>query len=335
MADVVVVVGTRRGHEGVSAAEIRQMVGRAGRRHGGATCEAYVILDDEDLDDIRDGMNDPAGYEVKSSLESCDNLVFHLLAEVCGGSVSDEQEAESWYSRSFGAFQGLKPNFKRAMAKLMEYGAVEENPLGYMPTKMGTIASELYFHPADVKAWKDNFDEVFNMGLEREDSAIAWALGSVPVMAAPGDFGKHRFVLSLCKEAIPAGLEVKPGMLTKITLWWSALGGPSVGRMRNQMLGLRDDFGRIYRALLRMDKEVAMWGKEVFFKELESRVRKGIPVHLKELCKLPGITKGRADYLYELGVRDRNGIRDIIDSIDGEVDEPFLNDLRGIANGVF
>jgi hypothetical protein len=195
------------------------------------------------------------------------------------------------------------------------------------------VASTLYFNAADVLAWKNNFSMVFEMGLETDDFAIAWALGNVPVTRSAGDFGKHWEVVGECKGNIPPGLEVMQGSTTTIVLWWSAIGGPSVGKMRNQMLHLRDDFGRLHRALIALD-EVYGWEKEDFFNELKNRVYRGIPSFLAELCKIQGITKSRADYLYNAGVRDRGDIAEMVDNLEGEIDDKFMEVLKAVANGV-
>lgn len=112
------------------------------------------------------------------------------------------------------------------------------------------------------------------------------------------------------------------------------MGGPPTGKMRNQMLELRDDIGRIKRALVRIDKEEAQWDKVDFFDDVELMVRRGITFSLVELCKLPGITKGRADFLYNAGAKDADGIREIMGNIEDEVDEPFAAALKEIINGV-
>ena len=314
-------------------AEIRQMVGRAGRRHGGSSCEAYVLVDEEDLDEVASGMAGDAKFEVSSSMMSCDDLVFHVLAELCSGGVSDVAEAKAWYSRSFGARLAGRPSFEKVFERLEGCGAAERTPLGWVPTKEAYVAAELYFHPADVKAWGDGFAELFELGLEKDDAAVAWALGSAPETEAPGDFGRHRFVMSMFRDALPAGLVAEPGTVAKGTLWWSALGGPSVGRMRNRVLELRRDFGRVARALGRLD-DIREWGMRRYFGRLEERVRKGVPEVLAELCRIPGVTKGRAEFLYNAGIRDRAGIRDEAESFDGEVDEGFMSVLREVASGL-
>lgn len=333
MADVVIVVGAKRGPETVPVAEIRQMVGRAGRKHGGAACQAYVLVDGEDFVDVQEGMTGDARFDVASAMASCDDVVFHLLPGICLGDVSDEVDAEAWYARSFGAAKGKSPDFKRVFEKLEAWEAVESTPLGWVPTKMSYVASEMYFHPADVKAWRDNFRALFEAGLERNDAAVAWALGSVPMMDASGDFGNHRFVMSLYKEALPSELTAESGMVAKGTLWWSALGGPSVGRMRNRMLEFRGDFGRLSRVLLRLD-EIEGWGMEKFFLELEKRMRKGIPENLSELFRIRGMTKGMAEFLYNAGVTSRRDIKDAIDSFEDDVDEAGMRFLREVASGI-
>lgn len=332
MADVVIIIGARRGQEVVSVSSLRQMCGRAGRKHGGESCEAYILLESEDAGDIEKGINGGDNYNIVSSMTSCDDLIFHLTAEICSGLVSNEEDAKQWYSRSLGAIQGMHPDFNKTFKKLEEMGAIEYTPLGYIPTDIARISSEFYFHPANVRAWRDNFNEVFEMGLSDNDVALAWALGSIPIGDSPGDFGQHRFVMSLYKEALPEELTALPGTIARGTLWWNALGGPSVGRMRNSMLELRKDFGRIVRVLMSLDKSED-WGMDGFFISLSERIKKGVPEHLEELCSV-GISKSLADFLYNVGVNNVSEIKDCLDSLDGEIDEKTMAFLRGIGNGV-
>ena len=333
MADVVIVVGATRGFEKVPVAEIRQMVGRAGRKHNGAVCEAYVLVDEEDVPVIEQGMSGDAEFDVESAMTSCDDLVFHILPEIRPGGVSDYSTAAAWYARSFGAFQNKKPNIEKIFERLVEYDAIRMTDKGYVMTDVGRIAADLYFHPADVQAWRNNFGSIFGMGLECDDGAVAWALGNVPIMPAPGDFGKYRFVLTLCRDAIPAALSVEKGTITKIALWWGALGASPMGKMRNMMLSYREDFGRIRRALTELDK-IENWRMAGFFEDLEKRINKGIPSYLAELCDIPGINKGRAMYLYNMGIIDRQGIRESLNNLEGEVDDDFMRVLREVANGI-
>lgn len=335
MADVVIVVGTKRGNEYVSPIEIKQMVGRAGRKHGGETALAHVIVEDDRAEEVQAGLDQGMNMAVHSSFGQTDGVFFHLMPEIISGRVVDVDSANKWYSRSLAAYQGGKVDFPKVFDKMEKMGAIRQAfPDGVSPTKVGMIASDLYFHPGDVQAWKDNFSRLFELGLENDNAAIAWALGTRTHAKSHGDFGDYRFVISDFKSALPIGLDLEPGTVTQVVLWWCAMGGPPTGKMRNQMLELRDDIGRIKRALVRIDKEEAQWDKVDFFDDVELMVRRGITFSLVELCKLPGITKGRADFLYNAGAKDADGIREIMGNIEDEVDEPFAAALKEIINGV-
>ena len=292
MADRVVVVGVTRGNSKVSPFEIAQMIGRSGRTQGGRPCRADIIVDSED--DI-DMLTRPNAFKVCSQLTEDEVIAFHLLPEICLQLVTSIAGAEKWYSRSLGAAQECKPKFYRIFVYLEFLEAIRMQDMLWIATDLGKLASEYYFHPALVSNWQHNFSEIFRMGLEGDDLAIAWALGGVPVSIS-GDFGNHRFVLDECKSAMPRMLHIGTDHLISTTLWWSALGGPPVGKMRGQMLQLRFDFDRICSLLIGLD-HIQNWGKQNFFRDLATRIRRGIPAHLQELCQ-QGLSKSRAELAY-------------------------------------
>jgi len=333
MADVVIVVGTKRGNESVSAIELRQFVGRAGRKHGGATCFAHIIVEDDRAQEVQEELEQGANMDVHSSFNDVDDIAFHLMPEIVASRIVDVASAEKWFARSLAHSQGAKVSFAKVFSRMYEDGAILLHQ-GIKATKIGEIAAELYFHPGDVQAWKENFDKLFEMGLENDNASIAWALGTRTHTKCRGDFGDRRYIMGEFKSALPLGLDVQPGTTIQVVLWWCAMGGPPAGRLRSQMLELRGDIGRIKRALSRIDKEVAHWNRESFFNDLETMVRKGIPITLVELCKLPGISKGKADFLYNNGAKDAEGVAEIRTSIEDEIDEPFAKALKEIANGV-
>ena len=335
MADRVIVVGAKRARQAVPVSEIKQMVGRGGRKHGGPVCKATVICEYELLDDVEQGMNDADSFIVQSSMSDVDSLAFHILPEICNGTVFNEETAVKWFGRSFAHFQNMNPSIKEAFDLLLESEAIEWKGAVLNATPVGRISARLYFHSADVWAWKDNFDMVFNQELENEDAAVAWALGTVPCTRMAGDFGeKYWPVIEQCRNEIPNTLCQVKGTIVTVTLWKYVLGGPSVGKMKSQAFALRGDCGRVCQALKDLNK-VMGWGQESFLEELAWRCRRGIPNHLIKLCKLPGITKGKAQYLYDLGMTDQESIALNYDNVYGEVDDIFWRTLRNIANGIF
>jgi len=334
MADRVIVVGAKRARQVVPVSEIKQMVGRGARKHGGEACHATVIVEAELEDEVRQGMDSDEDFTVESSLGDSSVMAFHILPEISRQNVVDRQTAESWYQRSFGAMQGLKPDFREVFELLREVQAVFLHDQKMEITDVGKIAVRLYFHPADVWAWRDNFDTVFKHGIEDNDAAVAWALGTVPCTRMSGDFGKKYWpVVEECRNEIPVILRKSEGTIVTITLWRYVLGGLPVGKMRNQALSLRENSGRICQALCDLDR-VMKWGKQGFLTELAWRCRRGIPHHLVPLCRLPGITKGRARFLHERGITCQEEVAEEYRNLEGDVDELFMKALRNIAHGV-
>lgn len=334
MADRVIIVGVKRGNERVSTSELQQMLGRAGRRHGGSTCKAELIIEDDEYDEVVLEMKGDGSFDIRSQFDSAESLSFHLLPEICRKELRTLDDVRAWYSRSFGAFQGKRAKIEKSIEILLEAEAIIETPHGFLATKLGQIASRMYFHPIDVKDWKDNFGTIFEMGLECDDVAVSWALGNTSVTRASGDFGKYWHVVSECRGNLPPGLDMREGTTITVTLWWSALSGAPVGKMKNHVIAMRDDFERIRTVLCNIDSEITRWDKVDFFMELARRIRRGIPAHLADLCGLPNISKNRAEYLYNIGIRDVEGIRDSLSDIESEVDERFAQALKDIANGV-
>lgn len=335
MADNVIIVGVKRGNDRLSISEIMQMCGRAGRKHDGGEYNANIIIEKECLTEIENEIETNQSFEVHSSLNESKNLSFHLLPDICNGLIETKEDAEKWYENTLGAFQNRKGGIDKAIDILRDCGAIQEVCGHIKPTRLGEISSMFYFNSADVQAWLNNFNTIFNLGLECDDLAISWALGNVPVSRVMGGLGDRWELLNECSGNMPQGLVVDEGSLLTVVLWWSALGGPSVGKMRNHMLNLRKDFGRINNVLMVLDKDIGKWGKSDYFNELGKRMYKGIPSYLSELCKIPGITKTRADYLYNIGVKDIFDIKEMLDNLETEIDSNFFAILKEAVNGIY
>ena len=130
MADVVIVVGTKRGKESVPVLEIKQMVGRAGRKHGGEAALANVIVEEDRIEDIRAGLEKGQNMDVRSSFGETDGLLFHLMPEIVSGKVEDVITAIRWFKRSLAASQGRKVNFGKLFDKLEVVGAYHRQEVG-------------------------------------------------------------------------------------------------------------------------------------------------------------------------------------------------------------
>lgn len=301
MPDRVIIFGVRRNGERVSAGELRQMAGRAGRLEGQI---GYVdfIVEPEDEDYVSSGIWKENSVRIFSVLNDVKVVAFHLLPRIADGTINDESSAETWFSRSFHIYSGNKFDIGLAFRYLVDKGALVAVGNGrYLITPEGYLSVNYYYHPADISCWKDNFSELFAQHLENEDIALAWALGCIEVGKRHGDLGKYRWLSSQFRESLPSGLLSGNSVLTQI-MWWHLLGGPSVGPMKSVALEMKDDVGRIISVLKELNG-ICNWNKLDFIVGIEKRIHKRIPSYLSSLCSV-GISKGRAEVLYHAGIMD-------------------------------
>lgn len=331
MAERVIVVGSRRGMERVPVSEMMQMIGRAGRTHGVEVCHAEVILDSKDFADVASKMDEGGKLEVQSSLSTDRDVAFHILPQVCDGGITMVSELERWASRTFMSFQGNPINVDSALELLERCGGLKLEGGSITPTMLGRIASKYYFHIEDVRAWMDNFTELFELGLENEEAGAAWALGNVPVARNIGDFSDRWEIVGDCKAQIPESLLVREGSLINVVLWWCVMGGAPAGKMRHKAVAMKADFSRIKRVLCEIDASVARWGQDEFFDNLEIRVRRGIPMCIFELCRI-GLSKSMAYHLYSMGVTDRESLRECMSTMSLDIDERGMSMLKRVVN---
>jgi len=259
VSDRVVIVGAKRAGQMIPVREIRQFIGRAGRSHDVSKAQADVIVEEDVEPDVRKGLSEGGKEVVKSAMSDLGLVAFHVLPELCSGKVKDEESFIRWYMRSLCSFQGTMIGFDDLATFMESMGAARWTHGRLVATGISRIALALYFHPADVVAWRDNFTKLFSMGLEKDDTAVAWALGNVPVSRVSGDLGKHWDAVREFGDRLPIGLEFNDGGLVTATLWWHLMGGPPVGPMKMAALEMRRDFGRVHRALSLLDKFECEW----------------------------------------------------------------------------
>ncbi len=299
MADRVIIVGVRRAKAVLPASELRQMTGRAGRKHDGSTAHVDVIVDPEDVE-LPEQLLAGGSAVVKSTMSDPDLLAGALIPEVFRGIVTDRQTARGWCARSLFSAMGGKPPVDGAIELLLEVEAMEEKGDRFLMKPVGECSAKFYFHPADVYSWKQNFDTLFELGLEGDDVAPAWAIGNVPFGRVVGDLGTRRELSSMCKSKLPLGLSVMDGSLINVVVWWSVMGGPGVGPLRPAVLERRHDFGRFQSALKWLFRDR---NESSYFNELHERVSFGVTANLVGICQKAHIGKGKATALYNMGVR--------------------------------
>jgi hypothetical protein len=305
MADRVIIVGASRRGERIPIGSLRQMCGRAGRGHELGECHADLIVAESDADYVENGLNLASELSISSVLSKKNLLAFHILPEIASEEVLDVVSAELWHERSFHSYLGFEVKWEKIFEFLSEHGCVIWDGNFVKITPLGSITASYYFHSSDVCDWKNNFSFIFELGLENDDLALAWALGNVRNNRRSGDCSKLGEIIEDCRNRLPVPLEIDDGCVLTVLLWWHVFGGPPVGKLKNQSIELKSDFGRIYKVLSAIDSDVSNWGMQSFFDDLLLRSKKAISSELVKLIKIGGITKGQAIALKDRGISNR------------------------------
>ena len=332
MADRVIIVGTRRAGEKVPVSELTQMKGRAGRVPG-STGYVDIIVAESDADDLVEELQDIENLRVNSVMNEDDDTVgFHLIAEICNGSIESVQNAKEWMSRSFAVFTGEDVPVDLAIENLCMLKMIFRRGDFLIPLDMGRIAASLYFAPKDIYTWKENFSEIFERGLEDEEFAVIWALSNVPRERRRRDVAGYWNYLDEYKDQVRSnGLECEGTAMAGL-IWWSIMGGPSLGKLSSEIRSVKDDFGRIFSALKKLN-QLSDWGMAEFFERISTQVQYRVTDELAKLCSAEGIGKGMAQELYSIGVESPQEINERWSSIETECGPTLIDKLRMAGYG--
>ena len=336
MADRVIIVGTKRGPEQVTAVELKQMAGRAGRKHDGG--EGYVsviacgLAECSRAEDIFEG---EADLHVDSRMDSPHEAAFHIMAEIANGIVETRDDIGGWFHRSFAAHFGRSLNADEVVRLLKdEWEAIIEEDGRLKATALGFVGSQHYFHPSDVHAWRENFQEIFSRDIEMREPAIVWALANVPSEANRAGISvwKKQFLLQNIEEEMATyGLGMDMGNLQAAALWMRVLGGPSVGAAAAEIDRTKRDYERLHSVLLALNT-IMSWERQDFFRDLRTRAMYGVCADLVPLCRLPGIGKTYALDLYNRGVRNLDDFEWVVGELESDCrNTKYLEAVKKVA----
>lgn len=299
MSDHVIIVGARRGRELVPTAELNQMVGRIGRRHDGQSYKADIILKEEDARYESVFKEEIMGESAVSVMSCPDKAVFHILPYVSSGKIKTRDDVSAWSRKTLSFAQGKPPCPDKIIEALVFSGAAFETGGEIRSTRIGSVCASLYIHPWDLSLLKKN---LLRCGWGAQDSCLAWSLGHLKTVTAGGDFGNRRDSLSSFLDDLPSGYECKTGRLVTSALWWCILGNAPAGKdMALSVAALRKRWHGLKTGLLLTGED------EQEVRSLDVRIRKGVRRELVPFFSVEGMTKSRAEALFEMGYASPEG----------------------------
>ena len=339
MADRVVIVDIRRGPCLVDKVDLAQMSGRAGRSLNGSGASAFVdiVVPENDEGTAENMLETMDSFSIASTFDVAERIAFHILPDISRGFVFDKPSAQDWMDKSFFCFMGRnKDDVFNALEILEREEAIRYSKDGHiLVTLQGNIAASLYFHPCDIMAWRLNFEELFDRGIEDTDVGVAWALSSIPSQmgraTASGDI--RECVAEFRNIASGSGLKVLDGTDVIGSCWWWIIGGPSVRWLKSEAYSLRKDFGRIRVALEGLNGACS-WDKKEFIDRLGVRISKRVPSEIAPLFEIEGISKEVAFGLYNLGIGSLEELEEKMWRVDDSGDERLIRAVKKFIGSV-
>ena len=290
MTERVIIVGAMRAGELVDPSEIRQMIGRCGRKSPGV---ADVIVEYSVSSDLINSF-DGEEFIVSSVLsDTISDLAFNLMPEISSGRVSSVSQCREWFGRSLYAKSSSyreetvvdSVKFLEAQGSILICG----DAISILPC--GVISSSYYLYPENVRSMRDNLVYVYDNDLLNEEFSPSFVLGSVDRCVDAKSMLKASDRLDEFSNNIPQSLQSRS--LQNMFLWSSLMGGIPAGPVRFMAAGLRREYPRISQAL----REISMLHCEKdlsgFLDEMDLRISKNISKDLVSYIQ-SGHTKGES-----------------------------------------
>jgi helicase len=299
----VIIVGVHRGMSEVEPLDIKQMCGRSGRVGLDPKGDAHVLLPQSKLTRYKSWcQNIPP---ISSTMNDPNVLAFHIVSEISEGEVYDVETLMSWYNRSLAAFQNNfldRVDAEALLTKLEKYKILEKQGNRYKITKLGRVASYLYYSPYTISGWYFNFSRIFNDN-RLDDHSISWALSNIPDNQ---DNFAGRDMQNTIKAFVTScsnrGLVITDACASIGVLFHACLTF-SEEIHEYQKRTVKFDIERTCTALDMIDKMYSHWNKSDFFKKLQMRIQYEVTEEQTELCTLKGIGGVRVKSLFNEGIK--------------------------------
>lgn len=306
----VIILGVHRGKEEVEVYNITQMIGRSGRLGIDPRGDAYILLPNSDSRTHRERLNVPQKITSKL-LEKPKSFAFHLVNEIYNGDIKNIQETKKWYERSLGYFQNrsLNPTYlTEVIDDLIKKKIIYEEDGNYTPSNLAKISSIFYYSPFDVADLKNNFYFLFDRKKQDNDFFVSSALAKIDsnvslIVNNAEKESLRSYDIKLQRELREDYKFLTEGMKKASFCYYNLMNGLSGGSLAAYQRGLQFDFERLSQILLAIDSYCNKGKTSSFFRNLEQRIKHGVPIYLIELCKLPNIGKVRAKKLYDMGFK--------------------------------
>jgi len=303
LADRVIILDVRRANEELRPRDIQQMIGRAGRKHGGETADVHFVLQNMDVHRWKSKLDNPGSYEIRSNLNDVSIFAFHVISHIVRGLITDKESFYGWYDRTLDKFQRQSrgeesPKYEDVAKELHSTGSAEYNEeTGKIkPKPLGKICAAYYFSPYDVRDWFKNICELHRRDLMFNDAAQAWALANIESAMEWDNDILRKNAESINDQILVNRLPVRKGITAKLLATDCALSGKRPRCDLPVFYSVKNDMARVltaWEAIGKVSKR-ALGDITSFVETMQIRQKHGVPTRYTRLIKLPGIGKTTA-----------------------------------------
>jgi helicase len=313
----------------ISAMEVQQMCGRAGRPRFDRTGEAILIArSDDDVERLLDDYLSAPPEDIRSRLAAEPALRMHVLALIASQAVQTEDELEEFFQGTFYGHTLPLPELADTIRSVRRF--LEENDLlargtALRATPFGAMTSELYLDPLSAIVLRSMLEKA-PIGVQPFSilAAVAATPDLPPVFLRRGEEAQYlaRFTDGAAELLVQPE---EPPLELDLDLFLSTLKTAAIledWMAETPIVTLTEKFG-IGAGDLRSKVEDANWllfGASRLatrfqrrlsrpIDDLAMRIRYGVREELLDLVRLRGIGRVRARLLFRAGYEDRNALR--------------------------
>lgn len=308
----VIVLGIHRGVEEVESYDVLQMIGRSGRLGIDPVGDAYILIP-ESRQDYKQKLLSQSNINSKllnRDYNSYKDLAFHLVSEIYYNSIKTEEDVFKWYSRSLSYFQNKKFDFediKEVLELLCKCGAIGIENNEIFCRLVGKVSSLFYFSPFDVSDLFFNIKFLFNENKQEDDYYISSALGNLdthrcnPIISKSEKDEMQGYKTIVLRNKTNKFLT--DGSCKYSFCYFNLLKGKTNITFNSLQNSIQFDFSRVVQILYALNSFSKDFADKFWIKNLEERIKYGVPPHLIPLCRVENIGKARAKKLYENGIK--------------------------------
>ena len=312
MVDKVVICGVRRGPDLLTAGEIQQSIGRAGRSMS-SPGEAVVICQAEDAEYARKCLDSPPPI-IRSKLSGVEAVAFHVLPWI--DRVHDEESFAAWSARSLSGQQGvLGCTWGEVNDYLYGLGCVDA---GGFVTEFGKISVSSYYAPKALDCVRSRMSEI-----PPDDEFDPFGMSYV--FSALVD-GKMHCGMELYGRDDYSGSMMARGYFLEDDLAgfcvYDVIMGEPLPPLRHAMSQIRSDFGRMENAVRRVaecEGRIDLFGCIAVSSIMATR---RVPYEVACVMRaFDGISRRSACELLDMGIRDFEALQEDLEMVGNFSDE--------------